>query len=131
MTSSSSKDQSLTSIALVSSRDGTVNLYRMNGWNEQAVMDAVNVTVSNFKNYHSCAPIPYDCSGRLAYVVSIAASSENGEIFQEIGIVDAITGHVLFIQKRVKKVYRLFKNSYTTLNLITFFKRFSRPFLCR
>lgn len=94
MTSSSSKDQSLTSIALVNSRDGTVNLYRMNGWNEQAVMDAVNVTVSNFKNYHSSAPIPYDCSGRLAYVVPIAASSENGEIFQEIGIVDAITGHV-------------------------------------
>ncbi len=45
-------------------------------------------------NINRTIPIPYDCSGRLAYVVPIAASSENGEIFQEVGIVDAITGHV-------------------------------------
>lgn len=34
-------------------------------------------------------------------------------------------------QKKELKVYRLLKNSYTTLNLIIFFKIFSRPFLCR
>jgi hypothetical protein len=94
MTSSSSSDQSLTSIVLIDSRDGTISQYRLSGWNEQAVINAVDVAVSNFKTYHASAPIPYDCSGNLAYVVPIAATSGNGEIFQEVAIVDAHTGHV-------------------------------------
>lgn len=100
MTSPSSKDQSLTSIVLVNSRDGTINLYRLSGWNEQAVINAVGASVSNYKNYHGTAPIPYDCSGRLAYVVPVAASTDNGEVFQEVSIVDAITGHVVLGQTK-------------------------------
>lgn len=94
MTSPSSNDQSLTSIALVDSKTGEVNMYKISGWNEAAVTNAVNVAVSNYKNYEGCSPIPYDCSGRLAYVVPVAADSGAGKIFQEVGIVDAITGHV-------------------------------------
>lgn len=96
MTSPSSADQSLTSIALVSSRDGSVDIYKTSGLNEHAAVNAVNAApgVSNYKNYNGCQPIPYDCSGRLAYVVPVAASTSLGSVYQEVAIVDALTGHV-------------------------------------
>jgi hypothetical protein len=102
LTSPSSSDQSLTGIALVNSRDGSVNIYKMSGWNEQAVVNAVDAAVSNFKNYKGCQPIPYDCSGRLAYVVSVAATTDTGKVYQELGIVDAITGRVCLGETKAK-----------------------------
>lgn len=112
MTSPSSSDQSLTWLALMNSKDGKITLYKMSGWNEQAVTNAVDAAVSNFQNYKGCQPIPYECSGRLAYVVPVAASTDTGYVYQEVGIVDAITGHVSLGETKAKafEEYRRYLN---------------------
>lgn len=112
MTSPSRGDQSLTGIALVNSRTGDVSLYKTSGWNEQAVINNVNAAVSNYKNYHGCQPIPYDCSGRLAYVVPVAANTDIGSSFQEVSIVDAQTGHPVIGETKAKafEAYRRYLN---------------------
>lgn len=103
MTSHSSADQALVANVMVDSRTGRMHIYEMSGWNEQAVIDAVNHADSVKNNqWQGCAPIPYDFLGSLAYVVTVVADTGNGVIFKKIAIVDAGSGNVALGNNRVE-----------------------------
>ncbi len=94
MTSPSTTDQSLTSIALVSLKTGKIYQYKISGLNEQAAIDAVNSDVSLYSNWHASVPIPYNIYGQVTYVVPISAQTQRGEIFKEVAFVDISNAHI-------------------------------------
>lgn len=95
MTSPGVSDTALTYLVLGSTRDGKIYLYRTSGWNEQAVINNVNSAVlSDATNFQGSQPIPYECVGRLTYIVPVSKSVGEEHYFQEVAMVDATNGHV-------------------------------------
>lgn len=86
LTSSSSKDQSLTGFVLVNSRTGEARRYRITGPNEEAVLEAVNNSVSNYAGYLGTQPIPYNIYGEFTWVVPVISEKK---ILQRIALVRA------------------------------------------
>lgn len=86
LTSSSSADQSLTGFMLVNSRTGEARRYRITGPNEEAVLEAVNNSVSNYRGYLGTQPIPYNIYGEFTWVVPVISEKK---ILQRIALVRA------------------------------------------
>ncbi len=86
MTSSSSADQSLTGFILMNSRTGEARKYRMTGPNEEAVLEAVQNSVSNYEGYRGTQPIPYNIYGEFTWVVPVVSAKN---ILQRVALVRA------------------------------------------
>ncbi len=86
MTSAAATDQALTGVALVNSRSGRTHFYALSGPNEEAVMQAVNAAVSNYRGYHATQPILYNLYGEPAWVVPVLSQEH---IFQRLAVVRA------------------------------------------
>lgn len=98
MTSSSTSDQSLTSIVLVDARDGKIYKFKMTGGNEQSALDAANAIVSQYKEppWFGSAPIPYNVYGKLTYIMPISSHTEkSGNLFQRVAFIDALDSHAV------------------------------------
>ncbi|MEA2098360.1 MAG: hypothetical protein U9P70_04800 [Patescibacteria group bacterium] len=96
LTSHSSADQSLTGIVLVDVKDPKKILHiKMTGANEQAALDIVNSKYTNFPDRYGTALIPYNIYGVLTYIVPVNSHTSSGNVFQEVGFVDAKTKHVV------------------------------------
>ena len=86
MTSSSAADQSLTSFVLMNSRTGKARKYRATGPNEEAVLEAVQNSVSNYAGYRGTQPIPYNIYGEFTWVVPVVSEKN---ILQRVALVRA------------------------------------------
>ena len=96
LTSHSSADQSLTGIVLVDVKDPKKILHiKMTGANEQAALDIVNSKYTNFPDRYGTALIPYNIYGVLTYIIPVDSHTSSGNVFQEVGFVDAKTKHVV------------------------------------
>ena len=96
LTSHSSADQSLTGIVLVDVKDPKKILHiKMTGANEQAALDIVNSKYTNFPDRYGTALIPYNVYGVLTYIIPVDSHTSSGNVFQEVGFVDAKSKHVV------------------------------------
>ncbi|MCK5491458.1 MAG: hypothetical protein KAI67_06495 [Candidatus Pacebacteria bacterium] len=96
LTSPSSADQSLTGIVLVAVREpNTIIHIKMTGANEQAALDTVNSKYTNFPDRYGTAVIPHGIYGELTYIIPIDSHTSSGNVFQEIGFVNAKTKHAV------------------------------------
>ena len=96
LTSHSSADQSLTGIVLVDVKDPKKILHiKMTGANEQAALDIVNSKYTNFPDRYGTALIPYNIYGVLTYIIPVDSHTSSGNVFQEVGFVDAKSKHVV------------------------------------
>jgi hypothetical protein len=84
LTSAAETDAALTGFIYVNSRTGKARLYRLSGYNESAVMAAVNAAVANFRGHHATPPIPYNLFGEMAWVSPVVSADH---IFQKVAIV--------------------------------------------
>lgn len=84
LTSPAKEDQSLVAILLVNSRSGRAREYRVTGPHAEAVIQAVNSAVSNYKGWYATEPILYNVFGIKTWVVPVI--SQDG-ILQSIAMV--------------------------------------------
>jgi len=89
MTSSSSEDQALVGVVLMSTRDNnSTKFYRVSGSNEQAVFDAVTQSLgADAQKWCPTQPIPYNIYGELSFVVPVVGIGK--PILQKVAIVRA------------------------------------------
>ncbi|MCK4799904.1 hypothetical protein KAS31_02905 [Candidatus Parcubacteria bacterium] len=96
MTSYSASDQSLTGIILFDVKKPGRALYiKMTGANEQAALDTINSEYSQYPDRYGTALIPYNIYGVLTYIIPVDSHTDSGNVFQEVGFVDAKTKHAV------------------------------------
>lgn len=117
LTSHSSTDQSLTGIVLVDVKDPKKILHiKMTGANEQAALDIVNSKYTNFPDRYGTALIPYNIYGVLTYIIPVDSHTESGNVFQEVGFVDAKTKHAV-VKATKEEALEEYKNYLATKNI--------------
>jgi hypothetical protein len=91
MTSVSVHDQALTGLITTNARTGRSRYCPFSGANEDAVLQAVNAAVSNFRGYHGTDPVLYNIYGEPTWAVPVTSEDH---IFQRLALVRASNLHV-------------------------------------
>src|SRR5262249_57575279 len=91
MVSGSIQDQAITGLITTNARTGRSRYCPFSGANEDAVLQAVNAAVSNFRGYHGTDPVLYNIYGEPTWAVPVTSEDH---IFQRLALVRASNLHV-------------------------------------
>ena len=96
LTSPTSSDESLTGVILVDAINPQKAYHiKMSGANEKAALDTINSEYTNFPDRYGTALIPYNVYGVWTYIIPVDSHTDSGNVFQEVGFVEAATKHAV------------------------------------